>query len=177
MSVNTDKTVNILVFGDDAVWSGRCVQPPWWQWQQLPLICPYTSAILHGVTCRKTSIFLATAMRILNLIDIKLNIWTWHEIKLYYNITTRREDIVRTATSLILGIRGWWRQADDREKQSVLWESPGPRKGCSSIDGWITNSKYRRTHNTFALKTDAGSKIPEPEFLPVSLDLSLCINN
>ena len=26
--VNTDKTVNIPVFGDDAVWSGRFVQPP-----------------------------------------------------------------------------------------------------------------------------------------------------
>ena len=33
-----------------------------------------TSAILHGVTCRKAAIFIATAMRILNLIDIKLNI-------------------------------------------------------------------------------------------------------
>jgi hypothetical protein len=28
MSVNTEKTVNILVFGDDAVWYGRCVKPP-----------------------------------------------------------------------------------------------------------------------------------------------------
>ena len=40
MSANTDKTVNILVLGDDAVCYGRCVQPPWWRRQQLPLICP-----------------------------------------------------------------------------------------------------------------------------------------
>ena len=39
---------------------------------------------------------------------------------------------VYSYTSQILGIRGWRRPVEDRE----VW-SPGPRRGCSAIDGWM----------------------------------------
>jgi hypothetical protein len=43
---------------------------------------------------------------------------------------TRGDDVVRSDISLILGIRGWGRPAEHRDE----WR-PGPRRGCSAIDG------------------------------------------
>jgi len=47
---------------------------------------------------------------------------------------TRWEDVVQRDISQILGIRRWRRRAEDTEETFSVGR-PGPRRGCSAIDG------------------------------------------
>ena len=51
--------------------------------------------------------------------------------------STRQEDVVRRDTSQNLGIRGWRRREKTERNGGVVCGRPGPKKGCSAIDGWL----------------------------------------
>jgi hypothetical protein len=56
----------------------------------------------------------------MNVSQKKLLNGKFHNIRQVGKIRTRWKDVVWRDTSQILGIRGWWREAEDREERRRL---------------------------------------------------------